>query len=645
MKNSELGTWIDGIISTCDLDSSGERIKIEGIDHSSVFEQKDAFFNWEHKNDTPSQVVGKIMFVKKILKKSDCENKRQEYYWKLNKERPYLYGYGVLWDKMDHSSAKDVAAIFSFSNVAKEENGKSDIGFSIEGSRLAKEGSIINKCILRSVAITQKPCNKSCIAEKMTQEDVDKYTKPIKKKSIEDSMKKSLEEEVDMKKGERKYYKELAEPKEPKAPSKPLVTQATGEHREGEPIVPQRTFTSTAAPEKIKIGDRIEYKKPKKGRDLYKDLENPIRKAFMKKTDMEKARVDEKLSEAGKKARRQRGNKWSKPLSIDVKGVHDPVNSRHDGMKEKDKKGNPVSGTSFRGKHERAGNRQERAKSNFRKLSDKVFGEDPVMRNVSRQTATRMSLENIKYNKENKPNLPKSEKNKILKSLANEAWDNFKHKDLLIETIKKKEPDFTDAEVMGIAKTFAYMDMKKKESEITDMFEKNKDGRCWDGYEPTPNKKPYSKGSCQPIKKAKGVHSESEAKGQSIAGKMYRDSKKTDRKVDANFLDSEAKDIHRQKLGEQKQMPKPNLPKSEEMSKEEFNFKADHKSDKGGLTEKGRKAYNKATGSNLKKPQPEGGKRKKSFCARNKGQIDMHNIDCKKDPEKRACKARKRWKC
>jgi hypothetical protein len=28
-----------------------------------------------------------------------------------------------------------------------------------------------------------------------------------------------------------------------------------------------------------------------------------------------------------------------------------------------------------------------------------------------------------------------------------------------------------------------------------------KEGRCWDGYEPTPGKEPYSKGSCKPIKK------------------------------------------------------------------------------------------------------------------------------------------------
>lgn len=79
--------------------------------------------------------------------------------------------------------------------------------------------------------------------------------------------------------------------------------------------------------------------------------------------------------------------------------------------------------------------------------------------------------------------------------------------------------------------------------------------------------------------------------------------------------------------------------------KKRFNLKKEHKSEKGGLTEKGRNAYNKATGSNLKAPQPEGGPRRDSYCARSKGQQDMHNIDCKKEPEKRICKARKRWKC
>lgn len=80
------------------------------------------------------------------------------------------------------------------------------------------------------------------------------------------------------------------------------------------------------------------------------------------------------------------------------------------------------------------------------------------------------------------------------------------------------------------------------------------------------------------------------------------------------------------------------------MAKEPLKFKKIHKSIKGGLTEAGRK-YAKSKGYNLKKPQPEGGPRKDSFCARSKGQKEMHNIDCSKTPEKRICLARKRWNC
>ena len=58
-----------------------------------------------------------------------------------------------------------------------------------------------------------------------------------------------------------------------------------------------------------------------------------------------------------------------------------------------------------------------------------------------------------------------------------------------------------------------------------------------------------------------------------------------------------------------------------------------------GLTAKGRRAYNKATGSNLKAPQPEGGPRKKSFCAR------MGPIAEKSEKGSRARASMRRWKC
>ena len=70
------------------------------------------------------------------------------------------------------------------------------------------------------------------------------------------------------------------------------------------------------------------------------------------------------------------------------------------------------------------------------------------------------------------------------------------------------------------------------------------------------------------------------------------------------------------------------------------------KNKEGGLNEKGRKSYEKENpGSDLKPPQPEGGPRRDSFCARSEGQQKMHNIDCKKDPERRICLAQKKWNC
>ena len=58
-----------------------------------------------------------------------------------------------------------------------------------------------------------------------------------------------------------------------------------------------------------------------------------------------------------------------------------------------------------------------------------------------------------------------------------------------------------------------------------------------------------------------------------------------------------------------------------------------------GMTEAGRKAYNRATGSNLKAPAPNpktdaDKARKKSFCARSEGWIG-----------ERGKAARKRWNC
>ena len=71
-----------------------------------------------------------------------------------------------------------------------------------------------------------------------------------------------------------------------------------------------------------------------------------------------------------------------------------------------------------------------------------------------------------------------------------------------------------------------------------------------------------------------------------------------------------------------------------------------------GMSQKAVNAYRRENpGSKLqtavteKKPTGKRAKRRTSFCARSKGQKDMHNIDCTKTPDKAICKARKRWNC
>ena len=64
-----------------------------------------------------------------------------------------------------------------------------------------------------------------------------------------------------------------------------------------------------------------------------------------------------------------------------------------------------------------------------------------------------------------------------------------------------------------------------------------------------------------------------------------------------------------------------------------------------GLTAKGRRKYNKATGSRLKAPAPNpktkrDAGRKKSFCARMKGVVRKS-----KGPAKRARASLRRWRC
>jgi hypothetical protein len=89
------------------------------------------------------------------------------------------------------------------------------------------------------------------------------------------------------------------------------------------------------------------------------------------------------------------------------------------------------------------------------------------------------------------------------------------------------------------------------------------------------------------------------------------------------------------------------------MSKD-FQLKSEHKSKSGGLNEKGRKAYNRATGGNLKRPvsfkealkSKAKASRRKSFCARMSGmKKKLTSSKTANDPNSRINKALRKWDC
>ena len=163
-----MGTKIEGIAAAETIDSSGEVLEMRGLDTSSL--EKDGILNWEHSAKEPSQIVGKILKSKKIFGEKDCETESQLRYWNRIKV-PFLWIVGELFDDVGHNGAQDVAAMARYDQRMRQKgllgkNGvKPLVNFSVEGSKINKEGANIKSSIARKISVTIHACNKVCEAE------------------------------------------------------------------------------------------------------------------------------------------------------------------------------------------------------------------------------------------------------------------------------------------------------------------------------------------------------------------------------------------------------------------------------------------------------------------------------------------------
>lgn len=280
-------TIIDGIAASEHLDSSGEVLSIEGMDISSLG-GPDSILNWEHNSkEKPTQVVGKVTFARKIMKKSDARNKREEYFWNKVK-KPFVYIKAELFDGLGHSGAQDVAAMLKYKNKDKGEDSRLVVGFSIEGGKMDKKGMVVTKSIARDVAITVKPCNKVCDAE-LIEDDID-----------DDFLYKNQEFDCEiLEKGD--IYVNLSSYRKYQKAEGSFRNKILSNIKKGEPNMPKldtpkppnlpepkRQFEAGQEPkDALKVGDRITYKKKMRtGKDIYNDpntwkTENNMRKALV----------------------------------------------------------------------------------------------------------------------------------------------------------------------------------------------------------------------------------------------------------------------------------------------------------------------------------------------------------------------------
>jgi hypothetical protein len=158
------GLIIDGVFASEAIDSSGEILSIEGADISDL-ENGLGTLNYEHRGDdaagaSANDIIGKVIFAKKIYGPEDCTDSRQLTYWQ-KVQLPLIYGIVRLFDGSGHPGAVAAAAIIRDCIKNGEEVRP---GFSIEGTTLKRKDNLLQASICRRVALTWKPCNKSAVA-------------------------------------------------------------------------------------------------------------------------------------------------------------------------------------------------------------------------------------------------------------------------------------------------------------------------------------------------------------------------------------------------------------------------------------------------------------------------------------------------
>lgn len=188
---------LDAVFGSEAIDSSGEILDVKGSDITNL-EQGLGQINYEHRGDEDEAAsgndwVGKIVYVKKIFKESDCDNDRQKKFWN-ELELPFIYGIVRLYDAAGHKGAQALAAIIRDHHA----NGEKILWrWSVEGTTLktSPDKKHLLETVIYNVALTRKPCNRTAstgiISDPQAPEGFDKTPIKVDKDFLEEVLRRS----------------------------------------------------------------------------------------------------------------------------------------------------------------------------------------------------------------------------------------------------------------------------------------------------------------------------------------------------------------------------------------------------------------------------------------------------------------------
>ena len=250
-----------------------------------------------------------------------------------------------------------------------------------------------------------------------------------------------------------------------------------------------------------------------------------------------------------------------------------------------------------------------------------------------------------------------------------------------IEKGKSKKYGRDEDKIKDLYKRRMAVDFKKKKSSIGE--ERLEELKCWKGYKRKKGSTPGAPGSCvkeekkqmpvnKMVRQAMGKvekYQEIQSKADSLRKRAKKDDRKAEKgtRPDAAMKRLDADDRHSSSTQKEREVGKLKNQAIKVLTTAKKGTKSERFSDwrddlslmegvsawqrkegqnpEGGLNKKGRESA-KADGHDLKAPQPEGGDRKDSFCARMGGmKKKLTSAKTANDPDSRINKALRKWKC